>query len=49
MFGKKGMNGTYYAIFLLMGLIIGIGLAWYLSNNGILTSLFCPTPAVATP
>ena len=45
MFGKKGINGTYYAICLLLGLIIGIGLAWYLSNSGMLTSLFCPAPA----
>lgn len=47
MFGKRGMNGTYYVMFLLVGLIIGIGLAWYLSNNGMLTSLFCPAPPAA--
>lgn len=46
MFGKRGFNGTYYAICLIMGLIIGLGLAWYLSNNGMLTSLFCPVAAV---
>ena len=47
MFGKRGMNGTYYVMFLLVGLIIGIGLAWYLSHSGMLTSLFCPAPPAA--
>ena len=47
MFGKKGINGTYYVMFLLVGLIIGIVLAWYLSSNGILTGLFCPAAAPA--
>jgi len=47
MFGKKGYDGALYAVSLLIGLIIGLGLAWYLSNNGILTSLFCPVVAAA--
>lgn len=46
MFNKKGMDGSYVAIGLFIGLIIGVVLSWYLATNGILTSLFCPAPAV---
>lgn len=47
MFGKKGIDGAFYAMCLLIGLLLGLAAAWYLSNNGILTSLMCPVaPAV---
>jgi len=34
MFGKRGINGTYYAICLLIGLILGVILALWLAKNG---------------
>ncbi len=43
---KKGMMMGGYVFALIFGLIIGLGLAWYLSTNGMLTSLFCPATAV---
>lgn len=41
------MGGYIFA--LIFGLIIGLGLAWYLATSGILASLFCPAAAVVVP
>jgi hypothetical protein len=41
---KKGIDGSYVAIGLFIGLILGIGLMYYLGTNGLLTNLFCPAP-----
>ncbi|MCX6774903.1 MAG: hypothetical protein NTY99_02315 [DPANN group archaeon] len=44
MFNKKGMDGSYVAIGLFIGLILGIGLMYYLgTNTTMLSGLFCPT------
>lgn len=45
MFNKKGMNGSYVAIGLFIGLILGIGLMYYLgARTTMLSGLFCPIP-----
>ena len=31
---KKGMNGSYVAIGLVIGLVVGIGLMWWLLSSG---------------
>ena len=47
MFNKKGMDGSYIAIGLFIGLILGIGLMYYLgSQTTMLSGLFCPTIVV---
>jgi len=47
MFGRKGIDGTYYAVCLFLGLIFGIGLVYFALSNGTLTGLFCPAAPVA--
>lgn len=42
MFGKKGIDGMYYAVCLLIGLIGGIIVAIALMNRGILTAGMIP-------
>lgn len=39
--GRKGMNGTYYAVCLLIGLIVGIVVVYFALTNGIMTDMFC--------
>ena len=48
MSNKKGIDGMYYAVCLLLGLVIGIVIIWYGLRQGILpTSIFCPSAPVA--
>ena len=46
MLNKKGMDGSYIAIGLFIGLIIGVGLMYYLGSKGMLESLFCAAAVV---
>lgn len=46
MFNKKGMDGSYIAIGLFIGLIIGVGLLYYLGSNGMLGTMLCPAAPV---
>lgn len=35
MFGKKGINGMYYGIFLILGIVIGVVIGFALVNHGV--------------
>jgi hypothetical protein len=49
MFNKKGMDGSYIAIGLIIGLVVAIGLFYYLGSHSMLPSMFCPVAVPATP
>ena len=49
MTNKKGIDGTYYAVCLLLGLIIGIGLMYFAISKGYISCelLGCATQTIA--
>jgi hypothetical protein len=49
MLNKKGMDGSYIAIGLIIGLVVAVGLFYYLGSNGMLPELFCPVAVPVTP